>query len=373
MKLPFLNFDDSYPLTLGVSDDYFTLSTRLKRLGRAPMQPRRRAAWLLSAALLVSFAAVVPFRLTARAGNEVETVKSTVGLIHGVVTYRGSTVPLAGQIVQLRDSKDKFTQTKTNAQGKFLLRANAGKAMLWLQRDNVIAPPDLFKSQFSFVNTEIKNYSESAELGFHWNSTATAAKLTFTPPNYRDSDKDVEIDAANIVFLPVKINAKREIEIETSIKPASIGKTGRLTGKISFPNGPKSKRYGLCFARNFAHSVNNSTDANRSYSIEGLKPGEYRIAVSLDDKMAKVWAAPPTSRKTIVAGTNRADFTLTRGALIEGVVISKASRKPIQGVEVLTADEDGDGRIVKKEFCPINSPHGETTNLNTNRLMKEVY
>ena len=352
MKLPKFNFNDSYPLTLGVSDDYFTLSTRLKRLGRAPMQPRRRAAWLLSGALLISFVAVVPFRLTARAGNEAETAKSTVGLIHGVVIYRGSTVPLSGQIVQLRDSKGKLTQTKTNAQGKFLLRANAGKAMLWLQRDNKIAPPGLFKSKFSFVNTEIKNYSESAEGGFYWNSTATAAKLTITPPNYRNSDKDVEIDAANIIFLPVKINTKREIEIETSIKPASIGETGRLTGKISFPNGQRATAtvfVSPATLPNFANSVNSWTDANRSYLIEGLKPGQYKIAVSLDDKLAKDWAAPPTSRKTIVAGTNRIDFQLTRGATINGIVVSKTSKKPIPNVEVLTADKDGDGRIVKTD------------------------
>ncbi len=352
MKFPKFNFNDSYPLTLGVSDDYFTLSTRLKRLGRAPMQPRRRAAWLLGAALLVSFAAVVPLRLTARAQNEAETVKSTVGLIHGVVFYRGSTVPLAGQIVQLRDSKGKFTQTKTNAQGKFLLRANAGQAMLWLQRDNKIAPPDLFKSKFSFVNTEIKNYSESAELGFHWNSTATAAKLTVTPPNYRDSDKDVKIDAANLVFLPVKINAKREIEIETSIKPASIGKKGRLTGKVSFPNGQRATPtvfVSPATSLNFAHSVNSSTDANKSYSIEGLKPGQYKIAVSLDDKLAKDWAAPPTSRVTIGAGTNSYDFQLMRGATINGIVVSKTSKKPIPNVEVLTADQDSYGRLVKTD------------------------
>lgn len=334
------------PLTAGVSDHFFALQTRLKRLGRAPMQPRRRAAWLLSGALLFSFCAVVPLRLTARAQIEPKVAKLPVGLIHGIVTYKGSTVPLGGQIVQLRDSKGKLTQTKTNAQGKFLLRANAGKAMLWLQRDNKIASPDLFKSEFSFVNSEIKTYSESAEEGFHWGSTATAAKLTITPQNHRDSDKNVEIEAANVIFLPVKINAKREIEIETSIKPASIGETGRLTGKISLPNGQRANATVFIWpatSPNFTNSVNSWTDANRSYSIEGLKPGEYKIAVSLDDKLAKVWAAPPTSRKMVKAGTNRADFKLSRGALIEGVVISKASKKPLKGIEVMTADSNGNG------------------------------
>ena len=55
------------PLTADVSDGFFALKTRLRRLGRAPQNPRKRTRVLFTAALIISFAAVVPLRLVSRA------------------------------------------------------------------------------------------------------------------------------------------------------------------------------------------------------------------------------------------------------------------------------------------------------------------
>ena len=129
MKLPFFDFNDSYPLTLGVSDDYFTLSTRLKRLGRAPMQPRRRAAWLMGAALLVSFAAVVPIELTARAQNAMESAaKPVTGLVrdpHGKL-LAGALISVEGLDVP-GDTGPRGT-VRSDSNGRFVVPANLVKS-----------------------------------------------------------------------------------------------------------------------------------------------------------------------------------------------------------------------------------------------------
>lgn len=120
------------PLTAGVNDHFFALKTRLSRLGRAPMQPRRRARALFVAILLVSFAAVVPLRLTARAQNAIEAViegatKPVMGLVldpHGA--------PLAGASISVEgldvpgDIGPRGTVRSDN-NGRFVVPANLVK------------------------------------------------------------------------------------------------------------------------------------------------------------------------------------------------------------------------------------------------------
>ena len=117
----------SSPLTAGVNDHFFALKTRLKRLNRAPMQPRRRAAWLLGAALLLSFAAVVPLRLTARAQDEAKpatpAARKTRDLRGTVRDFNGK--PVANATVSIMEPMDNGgepqAQTRTDANGKFAL------------------------------------------------------------------------------------------------------------------------------------------------------------------------------------------------------------------------------------------------------------
>ncbi len=145
MKLPFFDFNDSYPLTLGVSDDYFTLSTRLKRLGRAPMQPRRRTAWLLSVALLVSFVAVVPLRLVSRAQEQKKPAPFGAKIIGGTVhDSSGNAVAGAEVIYRMAGSSidNGLHSTLSDADGRFQLslKWSAVPAQLWADAGELTTP-----------------------------------------------------------------------------------------------------------------------------------------------------------------------------------------------------------------------------------------
>ncbi len=79
------------PLTAGVNDGFCALSTRLQRLNRAPHQPRPGATWLVCGVLLLSFAAVLPFELKARAQEASQKVAQPV--TGSVVNPSGAALP----------------------------------------------------------------------------------------------------------------------------------------------------------------------------------------------------------------------------------------------------------------------------------------
>ncbi len=639
MKFPKFNFDDSYPLTLGVADDYFTLSTRLKRIGRAPMQPRRRAAWLLGAALAVSFVAVVPFRLTARAQSEqkavtlsgvvrdqsgiavadatvylslrnraepLETTTSDAdgrfafnseigdnrsvlvwadagargigqsyisqesgarlsnpiiaprapvklllvapdgtraanvrlrvgqigpeideqwivppaissrlqtqtntrgeavfaalpvgqiaqfwlsdqkfyattenfgdlrggqyaplgaheavkvgasndwktirlvapvtlrgrvttpsgvgksgalvlaqpvgfnssrqfdgattvaqtradangdyemkglrpglalievepeawlardyvsfapmkelsapvervdlplirgGLVRGVILQKGSGQPLAGQSIAMLDSTRKYQVQQTDAQGRFQFRSLDGWAYLWTQKAKVKIPAKFFNAGLlGFEAAKMEFYEEKAGQ-FVWDNVSTNATLKILTRSSAGSRSDVVISTPDLVILPIKRGATRDIVIESAIENAVENAT--LTGQVSLPDSKgKSAIVTVRPAADFdtKNAIEKPTDARGRYSIAGLKPGIYKISAHLDDTTKANWAAPKLTQ-TLKVGANRADFKLTRGALIEGVVQDASNyHRPIPNIEVLTADKDGDGTIEK--------------------------
>ena len=135
------------PLTAGVNDGFFALQTRLKRLGRAPMQPRRRVGWILAGALLVSFAAIVPLRLVARAQEETAQTEDAAKArtFSGVVRdYKGQLVAGAKvSALSVRDSNTVLPSTVADVKGQFVLRdvknegeignvfVDAGRARIW--------------------------------------------------------------------------------------------------------------------------------------------------------------------------------------------------------------------------------------------------
>lgn len=188
--------------------------------------------------------------------------------------------------------------------------------------------------------------------GFRVTAKTTAKKVTVPaadPKNDHSAEHDITFSASQIAFVPVKAGAARDITMELPAK--SLVKTATLTGTVSRPNGTGANAIIMvqpAAAFDYSDAIQKPTDARGRYSITGLKPGRYTIIAELDDDAKANWAAPKLNQ-TIQAGANRADIKLSRGALIEGTVVSKASKKPIEGIEVLTADEEGDGTIVKTD------------------------
>ncbi len=397
MKLPKFNINDSYPLTRGVSDDYFTLSTRLKRLAHAPMQPRRRAAWLLGAALLASFAAVVPLRLTARAQNETQSATKSHSLRGTVRDVNGK--PVANATVYAMNTFDNggdpLAQTQTDANGKFAL-------------------DKLKMSQYGisvFVDAGQRGVTEKQ---FHWNSTDNtdnfAVKLphrSFAALLLRDQKqhpvRGVEVkldrvgasfnswmampravkaryrattDAAGIVkFPPLPLGMLARFELADQIsKPTEFGlgdlrggkwaplaaedalslnRQGvirsitlvppvRIEGKITLEDG-SAKGNVLILARRINAAEAAGKDENREqliaqtrsnaqgrYVLDGLRPGRYYVWVYPEERLVKEFVGPSYERD-LKAKTNRVDFKLSRGAIIQGVVVAEKTGKPVKG------------------------------------------
>lgn len=287
-----------------------------------------------------------------KAPNErVDLALSRGGLIRGVVRQKGTRLPAVGQSVGLFDFKRNYQVTKTNERGAFQFRANAGDALVWTQNgggDGKL-PVQMFSGQFSFEDVETKDYHDTPR-GFRAMSTMKAEKFTLAPANSKNdhsAEHDIVIGASQLAFVPVKAGAARDIAMEMPAK--ALVKTATLKGMVSLPNG-KGKD-AIVMVRpaadiDYSNAIEKPTDARGRYSITGLKPGRYTIIAGLDDVTKQNWAAPKM-KQTIKMGINRADIKLSHGALIEGVVRAKSNHQTIAGVEVLTADADGDGTIEK--------------------------
>ena len=164
------------PLAAGTCDSFFALKTRLTRLQNAPQTPRRALKIAFFAALLLSFGALVPFKLVARAQDSTsptatptplptatpqpaktmglqgvivskETLKPLVGVpvsavVQGVVVSRQSGKPLAGVLIflhapyliqeQIDATHFKLhpPETRTDARGYFRFNSTSGAHVL---------------------------------------------------------------------------------------------------------------------------------------------------------------------------------------------------------------------------------------------------
>lgn len=385
------------PFAAGVSDNFFALKTRLARLGRAPMQPRRPAAWLLGAALLVSCAAVVPFRLTARAQNEAQAATTSQSLRGTVRDFNGQTI--AGATVYAMQTFDNggepMAQTQTDATGKFALDklridqyglaifVDAGERGVTEKQfdpkgadatdDFAIKLPHrssgalvlLDKNERPVRGVEVR----LGRVGGSFNSWMAMPRAV--KARYRATTDDAGI----VKFLPLPLGMLAQFELADQVsKPTRFGlgdlRGGkyaplaaedalrlndpsaskaitlvppiRLEGRVTLEDG-SAKGNVLILARriNAAEAADKlgareqliaqtRSNAQGKYIMDGLRPGHYYVWVYPEKQLVKEFIGPSYERD-LTQKTNRVDFQLSRGAIIQGVVVAKNTGQPVKG------------------------------------------
>ena len=394
MKFPKFNFDNSYPLTLGVSDDYSALETRLKRLGRAPVNPRKRMRWAFGLALLVSFAAVVPVRLVARAQNEARlaselsgTVKDASGQsVSGATVYLMKIGDLGGVPLEVattdaagryrfRDEVDGATRLAifVDAGARGLGQSYPSKTRV---SNPVIAPPAPVKLLFidpsgqRAANLRVRVGSIGRYLDERWAlPRAVAASLqTFT--NARGEAVFPALPTGEVVWIwpaDQTLSAARygsgdlrggqyaPLAAQDAVKvgQSDAWKTVRLTnpvrvqGRVTTPDGKGKSGVTVTAWRTDGNDLaaitppvaQALTDADGAYIMQGLRSARYIVEVEPENWLTRDYISR-TQTVELNSPDSQVDISLVRGVVIRGVVLQKDSGKPLvgQGVGMLDTD-----------------------------------
>jgi hypothetical protein len=139
----------------------------------------------------------------------------------------------------------------------------------------------------------------------------------------------------------------------------TLGKGGRITGKVTDANGAPVPSFAvMVFARRGLERQEISTtsivDANGNYKLTGVQPGE----LSVTAVAAGLASGTPVDLELAVGEEKRADFALSKGGDVDGLVLDKVSKKPIAGAVVEAEGNPGAGLPVDISFQARTGPDG---------------
>lgn len=116
----------------------------------------------------------------------------------------------------------------------------------------------------------------------------------------------------------------------------------RLEGRVSLPDGRAAGDVPVLARRiNAAEAAGRigerdqliaqtRSNAQGQYVLDGLRPGHYVVWVYPEKRLTRDLVGPSTEQ-TLQEKVSRVDFTLSRGALVQGVVTSQATKQPVKG------------------------------------------
>ena len=416
------------PLTAGVNDGFFALQTRLQRLNRAPQQPRRGATWLLSGALLLSFAAVLPFELRARAQTKAKPATETQSLRGTVRDFNGQSV--AGATVYIMepmdDGGDPRAQTRSDAQGKFALAnlkidqygvvvfVDAGRRGIAEKQFDLNSSDDAGNFAIKLPQPSVVNLLMSDESGrrikgveVRLGRVGTSFNSWMAMPRAVKARYRATTSAVGIaVFPPLPMGMLAQFQLTDQVsKPTNFGlgdlrggkyaplaaedavrlnRTGvmhsiilvpptRLEGRVTLEDGqPKGNVLILAHRVNAAQKAGDNqnrepfiaqtrSNSQGQYVMDGLRPGNYYVWVYPEKQLAKDYIGPSYQRD-LTQKTNRVDFQLSRGAIIQGVVVSQITKMPVKGQTMWLLDAQGNNQYVitdARGYFKFRAPGGK--------------
>jgi len=383
------------PLTAGVADGFVTLRTRLLRLNRAPKRPHLPARLAFVASLCLAFGALIPFRFVARAQMVAPVSKSGTTVSGTVIDSEGK--PVAGATVyemrRIMNGQEPLETTVSDARGEFKFKAKQigelelladagvrGSGFARSGRDYYFIEPgekvrlkvsDSARVRLRFLdeagkavpNLKVRLW-RTGPTNNYWLALPKAMLASMKATTNARGEADFPPLPANLYaqfildeeyhqersrwrFAPLSdddiivLQAPRTSQTIRLLAPATI------EGKVSVPDGQSptgamilagplvsfvqdgQTRFGAGSFLGFA-----KVDASGHYSISALRPGRYALDVFAGEKLRSSWLGP-FLRSTLKTGRNIQNITLSRGALIQGVVLAQSTGKPVKGQTML--------------------------------------
>lgn len=183
------------------------------------------------------------------------------------------------------------------------------------------------------------------------------------------SEMTAQFDIGRAAVAGIRINGRPFAPLSTSkdsvlLNAPQVTKTIRLVapvtlrGRVTFPNGRAAKGVSInafCLDEMQTGSGKRNPDwpvwsyqmlcdAKGHYSFAGLRPGRYKIGASPQPPMDARYA-PSRSFHSFSSGLHHTDVALSPGALIQGVVVSEASGKPLAGCPVYVSNAKNDFQV----------------------------
>jgi len=153
-------------------------------------------------------------------------------------------------------------------------------------------------------------------------------------------------------FLPLSIEGSLLLGISATSKTIRLVVPITIQGRVSLPGGGAAKNVLVMARRVDAQEEGNSvvgsngpiaqtrTDASGTYVLAGLRPGKYYVWIYPEERLTRSYTGPSV-QKIFLSPTNTQDFTLSRGALIQGVVLAQSTGKPVRGQTMGLFDSQG--------------------------------
>lgn len=144
-------------------------------------------------------------------------------------------------------------------------------------------------------------------------------------------------------FAPLLTEEFVVLKAPRTSKTIRLQNVANLKGRISFPDARGAGNV-LIMARriNAAEQggarggeidqliAQTRSNGSGQYVLHGLRPGKYWLWIYPEKRLTRDWAGS-TLQKTFAPGANTQSFTLSRGAIIEGTVLSQQTKKPVKG------------------------------------------
>jgi RNA polymerase sigma factor (sigma-70 family) len=121
-----------------------------------------------------------------------------------------------------------------------------------------------------------------------------------------------------------------------SPKPITLHTSGSISGKVIFVATGKpavGMRIGAQSSQGWGDAM---TDADGTYRITRLGPGNYNVALNLNPDLQKIWTAVAPEGISLGEAENKqsVDLSVIAGGLISGKVLTKNGGQPLAGVEI---------------------------------------